>query len=470
MKTKLINKGLEILDHEIEINNLITIKEILHMYNPVIGPIKSITSQLCSPLGVPIYSMGGHHYDFYVSQKTKLTQSFIPAGGKGEHLYKTFLGVLGETVERTLPIIYSRYYKEHKVIYGTPKEMRKKGFQILGHEELFLFAKEQYSDHFFFKPFGEETFIGWIKGEDMITGKEVYAPAQLMGFGYKREKHEPPIAYAHSGGLTCHTDIYEGRYHGLTEFIERDQMNIRWVCKFPPKEIQFDFIDNELEDLFERFYFLKNPFVQTKFYYWTLDIPEVHVVTAHVINKTAKKIKYFPGMGCDISFKNALKKALAEVGQAEKIYFIASLSKDGELPPWMDISPDADHSEITDLFKTLVYYGYDKNLKVVEDFYKESEKIALSNILEKEERAQNRYEKLMTILNSNGFSPICFDLTPPHFKFLKLQRCFIPELTMYFMVHGYYGHPRYYKLGKELGLIQKELSFEELNKTPLPFP
>ncbi len=204
--------------------------------------------------------------------------------------------------------------------------------------------------------------------------------------------------------------------------------------------------------------------MKTKFYHWSLDIPNVHVVTAHVINTTAKKMKYFPGMGSDISFKKALRKALSEVGQAEKIYFIASLSEEGELPPWLDISPDADYSEITDLFKTIAYFGYDKNLEIVEEFYKGSEKILLSSLLKEEKpKEKSRYEMLLEILKDKGLTPLCFDLTPSHFKYLKLQRCFIPELTMYFMRHGYYGHWRYYKL-------EKEFSFEELNKIPLPFP
>jgi ribosomal protein S12 methylthiotransferase accessory factor len=385
-------------------------------------------------------------------------------------LSSAFLGVLGETVERILPIIYSKYYKE-KVIYGSAKEMRKKGYSILGPEKLFLFAKEQYKDHFFFKPFTEDTWLGWIKGENLLTGEDIYAPAQLMTFGYKREKEEPPIAYSHSGGLTCHTDRIAGRYHGFTEFIERDQMNVRWVCKFPPREIIIDSIDEELEELFNKFYFLKILYVRTKFYHWSLDIPEVHVVTAHVVNITAKKMKYFPGMGSDISFKVALKKALAEVGQAEKIYYIAALSEEGELPPWLDISPNADHSEITDLFKTLAYYGFDKNLSIVENFYKGTDKILLSTLLKKEEKKEEeKYKRLLEIFKLKGLTPLCFDLTPPNFKFMKLQRCFIPELTMYFMVHGYYGHPRYYKLGVELGLTKKEFSFTDLNKSPLPFP
>jgi hypothetical protein len=91
--------------------------------------------------------------------------------------------------------------------------------------------------------------------------------------------------------------------------------------------------------------------------------------------------------------------------------------------------------------------------------------------LKKEEKKEEeKYKRLLEIFKLKGLTPLCFDLTPPNFKFMKLQRCFIPELTMYFMVHGYYGHPRYYKLGVELGLTKKEFSFTDLNKSPLPFP
>ncbi len=125
MEINIINKSLEIFPSQIKIETLVAMEELLSLYNPLIGPIKSITSQLCTPFGIPIYSMGGNHYDFHISHKIKLGQAFIPAGGKGETLSATFLGVLGETVERILPLIYSKFIK-NKVFYGTPKEMRKK--------------------------------------------------------------------------------------------------------------------------------------------------------------------------------------------------------------------------------------------------------------------------------------------------------------------------------------------------------
>ncbi|MEW6456776.1 MAG: YcaO-like family protein [Acidobacteriota bacterium] len=469
MKIKIINKKLEFLPNLMNAGDFWAIEEALRMYNPIVGPIKSITSQFNTPCGVPIYCFTAHHFDFHKVIGKKVSKDFIPAGGKGRTLWGAFMGTLGEAIERFLPLISYDFLKS-RIVYGTPKGLQREGYEVLGPDRLYLFAKEQYKKSFF-KQFTEDTYLGWIDGENVLTKEKIYAPAQLIIFGYKPVKGEIPIGYAVSGGLTCHTDEEEGRYHGFTEFIERDQLNIRWVCGFPPKEVVLDSDNFALQKLMDGFFFFDNPYVKMKIYHWSLDLPEVHVLSIHCVNTSSIKVKYLPGVGSDVSFYHALRKALAELGQADKVYFTVA-SGEGKLPYWMDISPDAKFEEVSDLFKTIAYYGFDKNLKKVEDFYNRSEKVQHSSLVisESKENGRNKYQKLLKILKEKKLTPLCFDLTPPCFQKLKLQRCFIPELTMYFIVHGYYGHIRYYNLGKELGLVTRIFSFDDLNKAPLPFP
>ncbi len=177
-------------------------------------------------------------------------------------------------------------------------------------------------------------------------------------------------------------------------------------------------------------------------------------------------------MGADVTFAGALYKAISEVAQAEKTFFFVAVPRLGHLPPMMEISPDAEYDEITDLFKTIAYYGYDSNLKKVEDFYAESEKILMEDveISATGQDPHEKYEALLKIMEEGRLTPLCFDLTPPYFNNLKIQRSIIPELSTYFMIPRFLGHHRYYHLAKKLGLRDRSLSFDELHQTTIPFP
>ncbi|MEM2145796.1 MAG: hypothetical protein QW279_10570, partial [Candidatus Jordarchaeaceae archaeon] len=83
---------------------------------------------------------------------------------------------------------------------------------------------------------------------------------------------------------------------------------------------------------------------------------------------------------------------------------------------------------------------------------------------------EEKYNALLRAIKTKNLSWLAFNLTPPQFRKLKLYKIFIPELTSYFLVFPFLGHPRYYTVGLQIGEINRKLELADLNKDPVPFP
>lgn len=478
MKIFVINKSHELFPSMMDLDEFQAILEELKMYNSLLGPIRNVFIMQASSLGLPVYAGVAEHFKIMYALRYYKIKGFIPSSGKSQLLPQAFFGTLGEAIERILPLYVSlKLQKEGRIIYAKVKEMRRRGENILGPEDIHLFSSEQYKDKVFpFKPYTEETFLGWIEGKNLISGEKVYAPAQLMVFGYALAPKESPLGYPSSDGLSCHKDSKHANYHGLCEFVERDCINVRWVCNLPPKQIIIDDLKQipELFTMYQNTSFILNPFIKTNVYDWSLDLPGIFVISLHCVNLSYTTMKYLPGVGADVCFLDAFNKALREVAQAERTYLVLPLYLRllKKLPPWMNISPNAKPQEVDNLFKSIVFYGYDKNLRKVEQFLARSKKLYISqmDIAPSSLDIDSKYDILLNAFKERNMRPLSFDLTPPEFKKLKIHKVFVPELTSYFIVYPLLGHPRYYEIGRLLGKIDKRLTFKDFNQSPIPFP
>jgi ribosomal protein S12 methylthiotransferase accessory factor len=472
---QVINNYTPILPSITNLDEFESILEELNMYNPRLGPIRWAGITQHTLLGVSHISAYTLHCDFKEAFGIDVRQSFIPAGGKGKTISKALSSAFGEGVERILSVYtYYEFEREGKIIYAKVKDMVKKGENILGPRDIHLFAPEQYKEpRFLFQPFTEESYLGWVEGRNILTGEKVYAPAQLILFIYRPKRGETLIGYSHSGGLSCRPHEISAIYHGIREVIERDALNIRWVAYLPPKEVVFT--REQLLDLFDGDLpaFMTNPFIKVGIYEYSVDIP-LSVFVVNVINPSYSIYSYIPGAGADLCPIEALQIALGELAQAEAVYphlpFYYKVYND--IPPWAKVSPNASFKDIDNLFKSILYYGYEKNRRFVEEFYSRARKINWDQI-RKDYCGLSDGEKLniiLKILKENEMRPIAFDLTPSFLKRLKVIKVFIPELVQYFIVYPAYGHPRYYEVGLKIGEVNRRLTYNDLNKLPPPFP
>jgi len=209
---------------------------------------------------------------------------------------------------------------------------------------------------------------------------------------------------------------------------------------------------------------------------------EIAVVTAHVIREDMESYAYWPGIGVAFDLATALQKALSESAQGQLFlpYMHKVKQAYGKHPTYYYVEEDEDPRHIDNLFKTIVYYGYRKNLECMyREYFDHAPEISLVELEERGFRILPRsmtlseqVEYIKDIARAHGWHPIVFDLTPPEIKgSASLARVVIPELTPYYTVSlPVFGHPRYLEAPLVLRGENRYLHFEDLNFAPMPFP
>jgi ribosomal protein S12 methylthiotransferase accessory factor len=212
------------------------------------------------------------------------------------------------------------------------------------------------------------------------------------------------------------------------------------------------------------------------YYYHSLDIPELPVVTVIEIDDWLNRYAYFSGGGVDLDIDEALLTALNEFGQAERNMRLSLAA-----PEWgfargvehmFNVDKDEDISKIDIFFKIVAYYGYQENIEKMSWYIRDGEHIPLSSLPDPNFSSdRDRWNYLLDVLKKHDIDPIIFDFTPPQMKHIRLMKTYIPELTPpYLPSLPYLGHSRYYELPQRLGYTDHRLTFKDLNKDPLPYP
>ncbi len=479
-----INKNIEVLPSFLKEENYETLMEMWKVYNPLTGPIQKMVSYYGSRGGCPVHIGHSEYYDMdYIlrkitgisSMKVEM-KSTLFAGGKGATLSDMLVGTIGESIERVVGSLTYFDWKE-EIIYGTYSSLISQGINCISPEELHLFHENQYNQKdFLYTRFTKDSFLGWIKGKKLISGEEIYLPVQLVMLFYSAHPKEDIIGYATSGGLDSHINEYEAIYHGICELVERDAINLRWQCKIPLARIKINHNEISSRELLNLFEIIDKFPSNIDFYYHSLDIKEIAVITAIEIDRWFKRWAYYPGGGADIDVEKALIKALNEFTQAERSLKLALLIPSSgyafAVSRMFDIGPNDPVSKINIFFKVVAFYGYRKNMDKLKWYLEGKDEIYLKSIPSANFKdSKEKCDFILKVMKNYGIDPIFFDFTPSFFQKIKLVKVFIPELTLPFLpLYPYLGHPRFYEIPQRLGITDKKLTFGDLIKYPLPYP
>lgn len=484
MEFTFINKEKELLPYILKEEDKNAIAEIWKMYNPLIGPIIKIATYYGTIRQCPVNIGHCEYYDLddvlrkimgVPSINLNIKQSLF-AGAKGYTLDEMCIGSMAETIERIVGSLIF-FDKIPEIIYGSYNNLISEGLNCVSPEELHLFCKEQYEkSDFIYKPFTKDSFLGWIKGKRLVSQKDVYMPAQLVLLLYMRDPKEEVIGYSTTGGLDCHINEYEAIYHGICELVERDAVNLRWFCKIPPLKIKFNKEELGLNEFLNPFDDFSKSAEKIDFYYHSLDILEISVITGIEIDRRFAKYMYYPGGGADINIKKALIKALNEFTQAERTLKLSLLLPESyfnyQVSQIFNVKVDDPIKKLTSFFKVVGYYGYKENIGKLDWYLDTAEEISLNAIPSVDLKdSKEKCDFVLNIMKKNNIDPIYFDFTPKFFKQLKLIKIFTPELVLpHLPILPYMGHPRYYELPKKMGYRKDNLNYADLTKDPLPYP
>ncbi|HVF06730.1 MAG TPA: YcaO-like family protein [Frankiaceae bacterium] len=455
--------------------------ELLAQYNPVSGPVRKVITYFGSSGTMPI-NVGHSEFfdiDYILRQLTGLSsldtgaQSSLFTGGKGSDLFGCYASSIGETVERVLGLFFFRR-SEDEYFYGTYDDLEQRGERALSPDELPLFTPEQYAEPgFLFEPFTRHSYLAWLRGERLLSRDKVWVPAQMVELIYSLVPDEALIGYSVSGGLSSHVSRENALYHGITELIERDAVNLRWYCRLPPERLVFDepIRDPRVRALCAKAARLPG---ELDYYSHVVDIAEVPVLTAMKVDPWLQRCSYYSGGGADCDIDTAIHKTVNEFGQSQRTIQLSLMAPDRIFAQGVmrlfDIGPDEPISKITAFFKVIAYYGHKQNAAKL-DWYLHSDNRQLPYSELPHVEPRHRYGVLKDVLASHGLDPIVFDMTPPDLKTVRVMKVFIPELTQPFLQSKpILGHPRFAQAARLMGRSDEEISSGDLVADPLPYP
>lgn len=470
LSTTYLNRSIELVEGQYGEDLHEQLEAMGRLYNRHLGPVTSLQLERPELLDPAFYCGACNHsaIDYLIPDLTvrpgAAEAMSIPGGGKGPGLQQPVLGALGEMAERLLSILHFQAIVD-ELEYGTLAQMISRGYKTLGPENLHLFASEQYAqDGFRFVPFRSETPLRWIRGTELLSGDEVWLPAQLVLLSYKRAQGEAMIGYPTSGGLAFHPDRRQAILHGLYEYIERDAVNVRWYSHLAPPRLDLD-----LRDFLVSQWHLRQtrictaPIDEIEIYLNTLDV-SIPVFTVMAFDKSRTE-RIFLGAGGAWSHRDrALAQALFELGQTRAVL---NCYKSGQ----KHIRADSAPSEMTDFLDGAVYFGYAQNLPRLA-WYRSGASTTWDDVPSLPRKAETaEYDCVTEWLRKLKLKPIVLDFDGACWPGVSVVRVIVPELTPACVgAHPYLGHPRYYEIPQRLGFVDRKLTFAELNRDPIPFP
>jgi ribosomal protein S12 methylthiotransferase accessory factor len=482
LTTTYVNTNQELFPHRMSEEEGKAIEDLLSLYFPN-GPVQKSNAYHGGTGISQVLSTNNAFYDInhvlkqmlgVPSLDTGLEESLV-AGGKGFRIPDSFLSAMGESIERfagTMKV----FQTETELQYGSYRTLTNRGLNCLSPAELPLFAEEQYEEpQFLFNRFEEDTHLGWVRAEQLISGNEVWVPAQIAMFFYVPTDDEEQIAYSSSAGLATHVDTPRAIYGGITEVIERDAMMASWYCGIPPKRIRIDqkFSDPQMQRRTEELWAQGE---EIRCYSHALDMPDIPIISTIEQVPYLKKFSYYAGGACSIDAEDALLHSLVEYGQAEAQLKLATYAPDRGwaigADMYFDIPEDKPTEEMNTFLEHLGYYGYDSNAERLEWFLEEGGEVNLSDLPTRDyNSSQERLDLLLDALDGHGIDPIVIDYTLPQMKQLKVWKTIIPDLVQpHISANPYLGHPRLRRLPMKVGMREEPLDYDEHVDGPVPFP
>lgn len=177
-----------------------------------------------------------------------------------------------------------------------------------------------------------------------------------------------------------------------------------------------------------------------------------------------------------LRLEDAIRSALAEVVQAERMARSAQLTPDWELTMGVEkrfgIEPDAVPSDFTNFIQVVDYYGYPQNQSKLDWFFRNPDMAQIKLSENQPPKSQNsELSDILALYEKYGLTPIAFDLTPSDFDRIKTTKVFVPELAPAFPPNNpQLGHRRYRDVPQKLGLIDRPWTFDDMPTDPLPYP
>jgi ribosomal protein S12 methylthiotransferase accessory factor len=152
--------------------------------------------------------------------------------------YGTSLDSLEEAYSKAVGELLERYFLTlHDGIHSVKSSVRDMKIKSLNLDELptFLPWQKEKVAHF---NYNEHSVFSWLGTKELLSGQKIYAPAQLLYWGYDiRAAKEPFLRQTTTSGEAGGFSYKESALSAIYENIERDAFLIFWLNTISPPQI-----------------------------------------------------------------------------------------------------------------------------------------------------------------------------------------------------------------------------------------
>lgn len=396
------------------------------------------------------------NYGVFPCDSTKLNGEKYEGRSSGcnFNVYESFMGTIGETIERYCPA----FYNLSKMVRSNYKDLTCKA---IAPSEFSLFHQKQYTSFrekkYKIYPFDEKINLYWDKCYDLTNGDDTYCPAAFIYLPWTIE--DKWILSGTSTGLAAHTNFYKAILTALYEIIERDAFVITWHQKLvTPKIIIDDAIQSFLDETFPSKY-------EFHFFDITYDL-KVPTVLGFCFGESEYGKFVAIGTASRSTHNEALKKVILEISQSVP-YFRYML---GERKDW---KPSEDFNELLSFEDHSIIYLKRPELQSVLDNWRSAKPSITIDFQEKETRSDIKIiTSIVHSMKQKNYNVLVKDITTPDANQVGYYciRVIIPQLLQMGGAYPLYflGGKRLYEVPEIMGY--KSNSYDDLNKFPHPFP
>jgi ribosomal protein S12 methylthiotransferase accessory factor len=225
--------------------------------------------------------------------------------GKGETEREAMLGAIGEALER-----YCSYQHDPGAVFRA--SVADLGPVAIPPREFVLYSDRQYeTPGFRYGRPDDRTPIGWTRAVELPEETEAFAPASLIFLYFDAGGPDGFFCPPTSNGLAAGPDLSSAVLGGLHELVERDAFLIAWMNRLPASRVNYSALGGtaaRIQSHYARFG------IDACVFDITTDIA-VPVMMALAVDRSGNGPAVVAGLGCHLSPRVAVKKALMEVCQ-----------------------------------------------------------------------------------------------------------------------------------------------------------
>ena len=338
--------------------------------------------------------------------------------------------------------------------------------------QLGVHADEQYKEQGYpFTPFHPDRKMNWVWGYSLIEKEPIFVPERLayysMGCG-------DGFVFETSNGCAIGGSLEEAIFYGMMEVLERDSFLISWYAQLPLPQIDpYSSNDEELHLMIDRMQELTG--YDLYLYNATMEhgIPCILTITKNGTSDT-DRLNLMCAAGAHLDPVRAVKSAIFE-----SVGLITPLNKDFKKKKDEFLAMYHDSSLVKKMDDHGMVYGLPEAEERLHFLLNQNRPMqTFQEAFQPSKHHADLTDDLNTMLQTFrrlNLDVIVVDQTTPEIKRngLHCAKVIIPGMLP--MTFGHHlrrvtGLSRVLKVPKQLGFIDRDLTIEELNPYPHPFP